>query len=238
MKPSDFTCIQLVIGSAGDGKTHFIRSQMSMCPYNLTIAVNEAFTPLSAIRKLNTLPSTVTGCAIFFNFTLAPYQKDIIQLDDLMEMINWFFYDLLILGYVEDPITGESYRVPGGLEWAIYIEIPSLSHEYRPEDSLNMFRELVPALCLLGSPHLIHHGTHYSVDSDVQLVCKYLRAYKVQRKNKVQAGINRLYKEGKRFPYLSIYLSLYLFIYLSIYLSIYLFVCIYLFIYIFVKYIK
>ena len=40
-----------------------------------------------------------------------------------MEVIGWFFFDLLILGYVEDPATGKSFRIPGGLEWAIYIEV-------------------------------------------------------------------------------------------------------------------
>ena len=41
----------------------------------------------------------------------------------LMEVIGWFFFDLLILGYVEDQDTGRSFRIPGGLQWAIYIEV-------------------------------------------------------------------------------------------------------------------
>ena len=41
----------------------------------------------------------------------------------LMGVIGWFFFDLLILGYVEDPVTGKSFRIPGGLHWAIYIEV-------------------------------------------------------------------------------------------------------------------
>ena len=44
-----------------------------------------------------------------------------------MEVIGWFFFDLLILGYVEDPVTGNSFRIPGGLEWAIYIEVNNIS---------------------------------------------------------------------------------------------------------------
>ena len=42
---------------------------------------------------------------------------------ELIEVIGWFFFDLLILGYVEDHVTGKSFRIPGGLEWAIYIEV-------------------------------------------------------------------------------------------------------------------
>lgn len=44
------------------------------------------------------------------------------QYKELMEIIGWFFFDLFVLGYVEDPNTGLSFRLPGGLEWAVYIE--------------------------------------------------------------------------------------------------------------------
>ena len=73
LNSKDFSIIQLVIGNAGDGKTHYIKKQLSQSPGPLTIAVNEAFTPLSAIKKLKNLP-LVKDCAIFFNFTILPYQ--------------------------------------------------------------------------------------------------------------------------------------------------------------------
>ena len=41
----------------------------------------------------------------------------------LMEVIGWFFFDLLMLGYVEDSYTGLSFRVSGGQAWAIYVEV-------------------------------------------------------------------------------------------------------------------
>ena len=41
----------------------------------------------------------------------------------LMEVIGWFFYDLLMLGYVEDSDTGQSFRIPGERAWAIYVEV-------------------------------------------------------------------------------------------------------------------
>ena len=192
--------MQLVIGHAGDGKTHYIQSQSALCTDQLTIAVNEAFTPLSAIRKLNNLPSNATGCAVFFNFTLTFYQgtaqdeEEKLRLEHLMETISWFFFDLLILGYVEDPATGASFRFPGGLEWALYVEVPSLDHQSKPEESLHLFCQAVPALGLLGSPHVVHPATHYAVDDDVQLVCKYLRAYKMHLQG--QLGINKLYRDG------------------------------------------
>ena len=53
----------------GDGKTHYIRKELDdPC---LVIAVNESFTPLSAILKLRKLPQNYS-CAIFFNFTIVP----------------------------------------------------------------------------------------------------------------------------------------------------------------------
>ena len=73
LRPKDFSIIQLVFGHAGNGKTHYILKHLSQSPGPLTIAVNEAFTPLLAIKKLKSLP-LVKDCAIFFNFTILPYQ--------------------------------------------------------------------------------------------------------------------------------------------------------------------
>ena len=58
--------------TSGDGKTHYIQQQLAYSPASLTIAVNEAFTPLKAISKLRTLPLNQKNCAIFFNFTMLP----------------------------------------------------------------------------------------------------------------------------------------------------------------------
>ena len=58
--------------TSGDGKTHYIQQQLACSPASLTIAVNEAFTPLNAISKLRTLPLNQKNCAIFFNFTMLP----------------------------------------------------------------------------------------------------------------------------------------------------------------------
>lgn len=117
-----------------------------------------------------------------------------------MDTINWFFFDLFILGYVEDPLTGTSFRYPGGLEWAIYIEVPSLDLALSPDKSLLQFREAIPTLELLGSNHQIFSQMPYTIDDDVRLVCKYLSAYKLTCSGKVghDKGIDRLYKEGRK----------------------------------------
>ena len=51
---------------------------------------------------------------------------------ELMEVIGWFFFDLFVLGYVEDANTGLSFRMPGQLQWAVYIEVshtPNHTHQ-------------------------------------------------------------------------------------------------------------
>ena len=48
----------------------------------------------------------------------------------------------------------------------------------------------MPALGLLGTPHYIDPDTPYTVDEEVQLVCKYLKALQIGGKK----GIDRLYK--------------------------------------------
>ena len=50
-------------------------------------------------------------------------EKERERYHQLMEVIGWFFFDLFILSYVEDPDTGISFRIPGGLKWAVYIEV-------------------------------------------------------------------------------------------------------------------
>lgn len=46
-----------------------------------------------------------------------------IEYSELMEEISWFFVHLIMLGYVEDPKTGLSFRLPGGLRWKLFIEV-------------------------------------------------------------------------------------------------------------------
>ena len=43
--------------------------------------------------------------------------------EQLIEIVGWFFFDLFILGYIEDPITGNSFRFPGGMAWTVYVEV-------------------------------------------------------------------------------------------------------------------
>lgn len=113
---------------------------------------------------------------------------------ELMKVIGWFFFDLFLLGYVEDPITGLSFSIPGGMGWKVFVEVPSRISSGSPEESLAQFIREVPALGMLGVPYAINPNTPYTVDEDVQLVCKYLKAYRVFME-KGGKGINKIYRE-------------------------------------------
>lgn len=41
----------------------------------------------------------------------------------LMNTLAWFFFKLLVFEYVEDSETGMAFRLPGGHQWKIFIEV-------------------------------------------------------------------------------------------------------------------
>ena len=74
-----------------------------------------------------------------------------------------------------------------------HAQVPSLDLSMTPEEALKHFQQEVPVLGLLGTPHYIHPDTPYTVDEEVQLVCKYLKALQIGGKK----GIDKLYREGE-----------------------------------------
>lgn len=110
----------------------------------------------------------------------------------LMKSISWFFFDLLILGYVEDRKSGLSFRIPRAQLWSIYIEVPFCGS---PKESYQWFKKEIPTLELLGSSFEVQDQRYYRRDASMQMVCKYLRALK-------NGDIDRrVYKEGKYFVF-------------------------------------
>ena len=57
-------------------------------------------------------------------------------------------------------------------------QVPS-QHVQRPQDNLTEFKKDIPVLGILGVPHFIHSMNPFSIDPDVRLVCKYLKAYQL-----------------------------------------------------------
>ncbi len=77
-------CLSYPCNTVGNGKTHYIREKLEDASNHITIAVNEAFTCANAIEKLQHLPHDVSGCAIYFNFTMLPP----------VVSINWLTFDI------------------------------------------------------------------------------------------------------------------------------------------------
>lgn len=40
-----------------------------------------------------------------------------------MTEVGWFLFKLLIFGYVEDNKTGQSFQLPSGAKWSLYVEV-------------------------------------------------------------------------------------------------------------------
>ena len=77
--------------------------------------------------------------------------------------------------------------------WPDSISLSDCESKEALEGSLRHFQSEIPVLGLLGTPHLIDHDVPLVADANVQLVCKYLRAYH----DRTIAGIDRLYVESK-----------------------------------------
>ncbi|XP_065839047.1 uncharacterized protein [Oscarella lobularis] len=194
--------LTLVYGEAGNGKSHYIRKQLSemFCEEQVcVIAVHEAFAPLHAIEKLQNLyrERQLQAC-IYFNFTIAPpkeakddiSQAEFNRYESLRTEMFWFMFSLICMGFVEDTETGKSFRLCGDCAWHIYIEVPS-GHK-GSETDLSSFLSCFPLFYYFGNPYRISSDAPFDIDSSVQLVCKYLKAYD-------NGSIDKLAKAKKRF---------------------------------------
>lgn len=47
--------------------------------------------------------------------------------EKLMDKIGWFMFDLLVLDYVQDHLSGVSFSTPIATAWKIYIEVCSVT---------------------------------------------------------------------------------------------------------------
>ena len=68
------------------------------------------------------------------------------------------------------------------------VQVPSRNTAGDPLENLERFKKEVPVLDLLGTPVAIKHTSKFSITGDVQLVCKYLKAFQTKR-------IDKLYRE-------------------------------------------
>ena len=40
-----------------------------------------------------------------------------------MNTLSWFFLKLLVFEYIEDSGTGMTFRLPGGQQWKLFVEV-------------------------------------------------------------------------------------------------------------------
>ena len=166
----------IVHGRAGDGKSHYIKKQISgqLC----NIPVHEAFSPLLAIKKLQRLESSREIGCVYFNFTAPfPCESEVKEYNDLMTEVFWFLFSLIGLGFVEDVETGESFRLSGSSELRFFIEVPSDTSNGKDAPYLDLFLARLPLFKYLGRKHEVNPCELFDVNGDVQIVCKYLKAY-------------------------------------------------------------
>ena len=50
-------------------------------------------------------------------------EKENTKFNHLMNEVGWFLFKLLILGYVEDNQTGQSFQLPSNSKWSLYVEV-------------------------------------------------------------------------------------------------------------------
>lgn len=128
----------------------------------------------------------------------------------LFSEIHWFFFFLFVVGYIEDQSTGLSFRLPGGLQWSVYVEVcfynckdncsnnvlylqvPAWCSDAK--ESLGLFNNVFPAFHYLGKDVPILPDTPFDIngDIDVQLVCKYLKA---KLEGKLDQWLHRMFKD-------------------------------------------
>ena len=189
LKPYSLQEPVVVYGRAGDGKSHYIRKQIGG-GYMCTIPIHEGFTPFLAIKKLQELDLSREDNCLYFNFTASlssttsdtegddssktnSSERETTQYHSLMIEVFWFLFSLVGMGFVEDVETGESFRVTGCADWRLFIEVAS--HE--ESSSLTDFLQRIPLFKYVGVKRGITATEPFEIDNDVQLVCKYLKAF-------------------------------------------------------------
>ena len=65
---------------------------------------------------------------VYLHYTLSLSQictvaEEQMKYKKLMNTLAWFFFKLLVFEYVEDSETGMAFRLPGGHQWKIFIEV-------------------------------------------------------------------------------------------------------------------
>ncbi|XP_065842574.1 uncharacterized protein [Oscarella lobularis] len=183
--PANVRRLLLVYGRAGDGKSHYIRKELSTRSAKGTciVSLHEGFSPGHVVKELQSLVLSDVN-TIYFNFTASPppvaadaRSDGLEQYKVLMEEVHWFLFSLFGLGFVQDEESGKCFRLTGSSLWHIFVEVPAYPEVTDGNKSLSKFLEDVPIFHYLGQSYEISPDSLFDLNDDVQLVCKYLKVY-------------------------------------------------------------
>ncbi|KAJ4458489.1 putative e3 ubiquitin-protein ligase [Paratrimastix pyriformis] len=180
-RPFDVEC---VTGRAGNGKTYHIRRNAPNC---VTIPILEDFQFASAVEALATLQAKGDDAEHYIHFNISGYAD--------MELVNAFFFHLLVLHAVSDLHSAQCFamRPAAAPRWHFLVEIPATMQprvdEVPPECGSSVLtdteergpailRDHLPVLHLATpSAQLVNADSlPYDVsEPNCALVCKYLQ---------------------------------------------------------------
>uniref|UniRef100_A0A1X7VIM8 Uncharacterized protein n=1 Tax=Amphimedon queenslandica TaxID=400682 RepID=A0A1X7VIM8_AMPQE len=151
-KGKAFETFEVVYGLPGSGKTHYIRSRIKEHRKNITerivgadlakyirsLSINETFNKTKLVKRFQDDALNSSDVLMHLNINLVWSKSDDYKalFNELVEDINWFFFDYFILRYVEvmeykssdgTPCTSPkslSLVIPTGVSTSVYVEAP------------------------------------------------------------------------------------------------------------------
>ena len=163
-----------VVGTAGDGKTHYVQTMAKDCS---VISINDKPNISLIVQRLNSLPLTAK---LFINVSAhAPLAE-----------VNWIFFQVFVCGCLKDPEYGATFTLPQHSNWQWWVEIP-----YRADWNIELdkkpTRSLVPTLSLFAAEKLVMPMVHpLHVGPQERFVTRYVSEYFTIDRNGAR-GIDR-----------------------------------------------
>jgi hypothetical protein len=168
----------VVVSSArcGTGKTRYILEELSRIQQDdptaqtASISIHERTTVHSLVKSMLSKFSSPSGSkSVYFSFMIPVQAKH----RALMNMLNYFFQSLFLLGSVQDPQNGVTFYLGSG-RWNVFIELQANdSRDY--DSSEKLLSQFIPILALCSSYE--SPPNQYHIDDKAHRVCTYLRAF-------------------------------------------------------------
>jgi hypothetical protein len=155
--------------NCGSGKTYFIRKQMkenTAFVHSATLTVHEMSSISSLLQalKLKFLNSN-QNCALHISFCYLPIGDNNTR---WISEMNHFFFSLIVLRYIYDPVSASSFSMAG--KFWLFIEIPAST-----ESANAWLKKNIPIIAYCAEFPEIR--IPFDIDIKARRVCTYLRAY-------------------------------------------------------------